>query len=148
MNSFLISLGYFGMFIASFLAGTFVPFSSEAVMGALTATTRFDDTLLIIAGTLGNVAGMLVNYGLGRLCPEEYIIRKFHVKPKRLDKAQKWVERYGIRIAFLCFLPFMGTVIGIVLGMFKANVWKSASAAAVGMLLRYIIVVLSISSIV
>lgn len=147
MNSFLISLGYFGMFIASLLAGTFIPFSSEAVMGALAATTRFDDTLLIIAGTLGNVAGMLVNYGLGRLCPEEYITRKFHVKPKRLSKAQRWVGRYGSRIAFLCFLPFMGTVIGIVLGMFKVNVWKSASAAAIGMLARYVIVVFSISSI-
>ena len=148
MNSFLISIGYLGMFIASFMAGTFIPFSSEAVMGALAATTRFDNTLLIITGTLGNVAGMLVNYGLGWLCSEEYIVSKFHVKPQRLAKSKLWVERYGIRIAFFCFLPFMGTVIGIVLGMFKANIWKSASAAAAGMLARYIIVVLSISSIV
>ncbi len=146
MNSFLISLGYFGMLIASFLAGTFVPFSSEAVMGALAATAEFDYLRLIVAGTVGNVAGMLVNYGLGRLCNEEFLVRKFHLKPKRMARARHWVERYGVRMAFLCFLPFMGSVIGIMLGMFKTNIWKSAAAAAVGMTARYAVVVYSIAA--
>lgn len=35
--SFLVDWGYWGMLVASFLAGSFFPFSSEAVMLALQA---------------------------------------------------------------------------------------------------------------
>ena len=33
--SFLVEWGYWGMLVAAFLAGSFFPFSSEAVMGFL-----------------------------------------------------------------------------------------------------------------
>ena len=48
------------MAMASFLAGTFVPFSSEVVMGTLLATTGMDPVLTILAGTDVNLGGNAV----------------------------------------------------------------------------------------
>ena len=61
------------MAMASFLAGTFVPFSSEVVMGTLLATTGMDPVLTILSGTIGNVLGSLFNYFIGRIGSIEQI---------------------------------------------------------------------------
>ncbi|MCR4853331.1 MAG: DedA family protein, partial [Prevotella sp.] len=71
----LTQYGYWGMLLASFLAGSFFPFSSEAVMVALLGA-GLDGWGLIIYGTIGNVLGSVFNYGVGHL--------------GRLD----WIERY------------------------------------------------------
>ena len=63
---FLTQYGYWGMLLAAFLAGSFFPFSSEAVMVGLMAT-GLDPWLLMVYGTIGNVLGSVVNYGVGRL---------------------------------------------------------------------------------
>ena len=57
---FLTGYGYFGMLLAAFLAGSFFPFSSEAVMVALMAT-GLDPWQLMIYGTIGNVLGSCFN---------------------------------------------------------------------------------------
>ena len=62
----LIDFGYWGMLAAAFLAGSFFPFSSEAVMTALVAV-GLDPVQLTIYATIGNVAGGLFNYGVGRM---------------------------------------------------------------------------------
>ena len=64
--SFLTQYGYWGMLLAAFLAGSFFPFSSEAVMVGLMAT-GLDPWSLMIYGTIGNVLGSVFNYGVGRM---------------------------------------------------------------------------------
>ena len=56
LTALLTSYGYWGMLLAAFLAGSFVPFSSEAVMVALMAT-GLKTGPLVIYGTIGNVLG-------------------------------------------------------------------------------------------
>jgi len=51
--------GYWGMLLAAFLAGSFFPFSSEAVMLGLLAA-GLHPIPLVIYGTIGNVAMELV----------------------------------------------------------------------------------------
>ena len=53
---FLLNYGYFGMLVAAFIAGSFFPFSSEAIMVGLQAA-GLDPTMLIVYGTIGNVLG-------------------------------------------------------------------------------------------
>ena len=53
---FLINYGYWGMFIAAFIAGSFLPFSSEAVMLGLMAA-GLEPVPLAIYGTIGNWGG-------------------------------------------------------------------------------------------
>ena len=62
MNDFiqiLITYGDFGMFIAAFLAGSFFPFSSEAVMLGLLAAGADPDGL-VVWGTAGNFAHICI----------------------------------------------------------------------------------------
>ena len=62
----LIDWGYVGLFISSFLAGSIVPFSSEVVMAA-TLGVGLNPTLIVIVVTLGNTAGGMTCYYMGRL---------------------------------------------------------------------------------
>ena len=71
LQQLLIENGALGMFLAAFLAGSFLPFSSEVVMIAL-LTAGTPATELLIWGTLGNVLGALFNYFIGSLGKEEW----------------------------------------------------------------------------
>lgn len=126
--------------MASFLAGTFVPFSSEAVMGALLVTTGMDPFLTIVAGTIGNVLGSMFNYFIGRIGSIEQISRWMHIKERRLRKTRDYVEKRGSWIAAFSFLPIFGTAISISLGILRANVWGVIFWSFVGKFIRYIIV--------
>lgn len=140
LNQFFIEYGYWGMAMASFLAGTFVPFSSEAVMGALLVTTDMNPMLTIVSGTIGNVLGSMFNYYIGRIGSVEQISRWMHVKERRLVRTRDYVEKKGSWIAAFSFLPIFGTAISISLGILRANVWGVAFWSFVGKFFRYVIV--------
>ena len=61
ITDLLVNYGYWGMLLSAFLAGSFLPFSSEAVMVALLAA-KLDSWQLIIYATIGNVLGGMFNY--------------------------------------------------------------------------------------
>lgn len=139
MNEFFIQYGYMGMALASFLTGTFVPFSSEAVMVTLLVTTGMDPWLTISSATFGNVLASVFNYYIGRIWSVDKISHLMRVKPKRLYKTQHYVARKGSWIATFSFLPFFGTCITIALGLLRANVWGVMFFSTLGKLGRYIL---------
>ena len=144
LNEFFISYGYWGMGVAAFLAGTFFPFSSEAVMAALLASSNMDPVLTVASGTIGNVLGSMVNYFIGSLCKPETVSKLFRIKPNRMETAQRYVMRYGAWMGFFAFIPILGTAISIALGMLKANVWGTLFSTFLGKTLRYIVVSYSV----
>ncbi len=148
VNDFFISYGYLGMGIASFLAGTFFPFSSEAVMAALLAASDMDPVLTVVSGTIGNVAGSMVNYAIGSFCKPATISKWFKIKPKRMEAAQHYVERYGAWMGFFAFIPILGTAISIALGILRANVWGTLLSTFLGKCIRYIVVAYSVMALV
>ena len=139
---FLTQYGYWGMLIAAFLAGSFFPFSSEAVMIGL-MTTGLDPWILMIYGTIGNVLGSVVNYYVGRLGKMEWIEKYLRVKKKNLDRAHRFVEGHGAWMGFFAFLPVLGSAITIVLGLMRSNVVVTFIAITLGKLFRYIILIYS-----
>lgn len=140
MNEFFIQYGYAGMAIAAFLAGTFVPFSSEVVMGTLLVTTGMDPWLTVASATIGNVLGSMFNYYIGRIWNVHQISRWMHVKEERLLKTQNYVANHGSWIATFSFLPAFGTCISIALGLLRANVWGVLLFSFFGKFARYIFV--------
>ena len=64
ITNFLLDYGYWGMLVAAFLAGSFFPFSSEAVMLGLLAM-GLKPVPLVVYGTIGNVGGSMFNYYIG-----------------------------------------------------------------------------------
>ncbi len=143
LNDFFINYGYFGMGLAAFLAGTFFPFSSETVMAALLLASDMDPVLTVASASIGNVLGSMVNYAIGRMCKPETVNRLFKIKPSRMEKAQKYVGRYGSWMGFFAFLPILGTAISLALGFLRANVWGTLLFTFIGKVARYIIVAYS-----
>ena len=151
MLDFLIDIlsqyGYFGMLFAAFLAGSFFPFSSEAVMVALLAS-GLDAWTLVVYGTTGNVLGSVFNYGVGRLGKTEWIEKYLHVKPESLSKAERFMAGRGAWMGFFAFLPVLGTAITIVLGLMRANPVITFVSITVGKFLRYLLLLYGVDLII
>ncbi len=145
LEEFFLQYGYWGMGVASFLAGTFVPFSSEAVMATLLVTTGMNPVLTVISGTIGNVLGSMFNYYIGRIGNIQQISRWLHVKEKRLAITKNYVERRGSWIALFSFLPVFGTAISIALGILRANVLGVLIYTIIGKFCRYMMVAYSVA---
>ena len=144
MLELLESWGYWGMLVASFIAGSVFPFSSEAVLTAL-QLAGLEPMQLFIAATVGNVAGSMFNYGVGTLGKMEWIERYLHVERKKIDRTARWMERYGAWIGILCFLPILGSVIAVTLGFMRANPWLSLFTITLGKAARYALLIFAIS---
>lgn len=136
LSDILAQYGYLGMFLAAFLAGSFLPFSSEAVMVALLAA-GLSPMKLVVFGTIGNTLGSMLNYGLGRLGRLEWIEKYLHVKREKVASTQRWMRGRGAWMGFFAFIPIIGTAICIVLGLTRANPLATFVSVTTGKLLRY-----------
>jgi len=61
---FFTDFGYLGLFLASFLAATVLPLSSEVVLGYLLAND-YNPAMTVSVATVGNVLGACLNYAIG-----------------------------------------------------------------------------------
>lgn len=134
----LVEWGYIGVFIASFLAATVLPFSSEVVLtGVLLAGADYWQCM--IAATLGNFLGGMSCYYLGRLGKIEWIEKYLKLNITKLQKIQHWIEGKGSVMAFFVFLPGIGDFIAVALGFLRGNVWIVAISMLLGKFLRYLV---------
>lgn len=134
------SYGYWGLFVAAFIAGSVFPWSSEAIMLALQAA-GLDPVGLVLYGTVGNVLGSMFNFWVGHLGRIDWIEKYLHVKKESLDKAERFMRGHGAWIGFFAFLPIIGSAITILLGLMRANVLISVTSITLGKFLRYAILV-------
>ena len=132
--------GYVGMLLSAFLAGTILPFSSEAVLLACIGL-GLDPVASTLATTAGNALGGLTCYWIGHLGKMEWIEKYFKVDQKQMDKATRFIHGRGSWMALFSFLPVIGDAIRIVLGLMRANIWIVAVSMTVGKLLRYALLV-------
>ena len=137
---FLTGYGYMGMLVASLLAGSVFPFSSEVVMAGLMAT-GLDPWLLAFYGTIGNVLGSALNYCVGRLGKVEWFEKYLHVSPENMDKARRFMKGRGAWMGFFAFIPLLGSAITILLGLMRANPVITFIAITLGKIFRYIILI-------
>lgn len=113
---FLIDWGYWGLFLGSFIAGSVLPFSSEAVLAACVGPLGLDPVISITAATAGNVAGGMTCYWMGHLGNMEWIEKYFHVKKEKMDRAERFVHGRGAWMAFFAFIPILGSAISHCIG--------------------------------
>jgi len=133
-----VELGLFGLFIASFLAATVVPFSSEVVFSALIAA-GFGQWECVAVATVGNWLGGMTCYYLGRKGKIEWIEKYLRVKRENLDKFMFKIHRYGDWFAFFSFLPGIGDIIAVASGYFRCRWWIVAISMLLGKFIRYVI---------
>lgn len=130
--------GYIGLFIATFLAGSILPFSSEVVMSAL-LLAGFGLWPCVAIATAGNWLGGMSCYYIGHLGKMIWIEKYLRIKPEKLEKMQRFLQGKGALMAFFVFLPVVGDLIVVAFGLMRANVWLVGLSMLAGKLFRYYI---------
>jgi membrane protein YqaA with SNARE-associated domain len=75
----------------------------------------------------------------------EWIEKYLHVKKEKVEKTQRWMEEKGAWMGVLCFSPILGSVIAVTLGFMRANPLVSFIAIFVGKLIRYAVLIYTIT---
>ena len=132
-------LGYVGLFLASFLAATLLPLSSEVVLGFL-LLNGFNPILLVCVATVGNVLGSFANYALG-YWGSLFLIKKFsRISEDAFLKAKQRFRKYGVLSLLFAWAPIIGDPLTIAAGVLKINILTFFILVASGKLTRYIII--------
>ncbi len=132
------SLGLFGLFIGCLLAATIVPFSSEAlVAGAM--LLDYDLWVIVLVAALGNTAGGMISFLMGWFCKWEWLEKWFKVKREKLMRVHDRVGKYGLWAALLTWMPVVGDLIAIAMGLLRLNPWWTMLLMFMGKLGRYIV---------
>ncbi len=125
--------GLTGLFVASFVAATLVPLSSEAVLFGFLKLYPGDLVPALALATLGNTLGGLTTYAIGRLLPER---TQQKLDARVLDR----LRRYGSPLTILAWLPLVGDGLCLAAGWLRLN-WIAVTAfMAAGRLARYWVV--------
>ena len=132
------SLGLVGLFIGAFLAATILPFSSDALYVAVLAATG-EPVACLVVGTAGNWLGSVFSYYIGRIGKWEWIEKWFRVKPETLQRQKMKIDRYGVWLALICWVPIIGDVIAIALGFYKVQPLMCFVLMLVGKFARFLV---------
>lgn len=139
-----VEYGYIGLFLASFLAATILPFGSEFVFAGLIAMGLNEWNCIIIA-SVGNWLGGMTNYYLGRLGKTDWIEKYLKIKKEKIDKATQWLQGKGAFMAFFSFLPGVGDLIALALGYMRANVYIVNISMFIGKFARYVAIMYGVN---
>lgn len=131
-------LGLLGLFLGTFLAATIVPFSSDALYVAVLVATKNPVGCLLV-GTLGNWLGSVTTYWIGWIGKWEWIEKWFKVKPETLDRQKQKIDKYGVWLALLAWVPFVGDVFAIALGFYKTHPGWTMLLLLIGKFLRFLV---------
>jgi len=138
LESMLLGFGYQGLFLASFLASTILPFGSEGILIYL-VQNKFNILALVLVASVGNFLGACTSYYIGfkgRTIVEKYL--KFN--PEELDKAEKIFAKYGSFVLLFTWLPFLGDAITVAGGLLRLNFRIFSVLVFAGKFLRYLVV--------
>lgn len=130
--------GLWGLFLGTFLAATVVPFSSDVLYIAVLKMTS-DPWACLLVGTLGNWLGSLTSFAIGWLGKWEWIEKWFKVDRAKLEKQKAHIDKYGVWLALLSWIPFIGDVFAIALGFYKTNPWLTSLLLLIGKFLRFLV---------
>lgn len=120
--------GYGGIVVMMAIESANIPLPSEAIMptaGILVQQGKMNIHLAALAGAIGCLLGSIPSYFLGmyggRPLVEKYG-RLLLLKPKDLETADRWVDKYGDLTFLICrMLPVVRTFISFPAGVLKAH---------------------------
>jgi membrane protein YqaA with SNARE-associated domain len=124
-------LELFGLLGASFAAATLFPLPSEAALFVYLQAHPDDRVLAVSVATLGNTAGGMTTYLIGRLVPQSR---------KMSEKTLQALRRFGAPVTFFAWLPVIGDALCAAAGWLRIRWWAALAFMAAGRLARYVAV--------
>ncbi|MBI5898021.1 MAG: DedA family protein [Rhodocyclales bacterium] len=139
---FTAQAGLAGLFLASFLAATLLPGGSEAVLAALLLAHPEQAPAALLLATVGNTAGGMVTYGMGRLLPQR--VMQSGIQPDSADGTAMTqlaaVRKHGAPALLLAWAPFVGDALCVAAGWLRLPWLACALWMALGKGGRYLVV--------
>ena len=131
---------YLSLFFISFLAATVLPFSSELTLAGLISTSNYDNLLLLVVASFGNVLGSVFNWGLGFYARNLTIKRWFPFKETQIERSSKWFSKFGKWSLLFAWVPIVGDPLTFVAGLLRVRFLDFIILVAIGKVSRYLIV--------
>lgn len=131
--------GYFGLFVAAFLAATILPLSSEVVLSGL-LLGGFNPMALVCFATIGNVLGSVTNYALGYWASLSVIKRWLKLSEDEFIQAEQRFKKYGLLSLLFAWVPIIGDPLTVIAGVLRIRLLWFVMLVTIGKLLRYIVI--------
>jgi membrane protein YqaA with SNARE-associated domain len=131
---------YLSLFFISFLAATVLPFSSELTLAGLISTSNYDNLLLLVVASFGNVLGSVFNWSLGFYSRNLITKKWFPFKETQIERSSKWFSKFGKWSLLLAWLPIVGDPLTFVAGLLRVRFLDFIILVAIGKVSRYLIV--------
>ena len=131
---------YLSLFAISFLAATILPFSSELTLAGLIATSNYDNLLLLIVASFGNVLGSVVNWVLGYYSRNLTIKKWFPFKEAQIERSSKWFSKFGKWSLLFAWVPIIGDPLTLVAGLLRVRFLDIIILVAIGKVSRYLLI--------
>ena len=135
---------YISLFTVAFMVATIVPFGSEMYFATLLSLNNYNNLLLLIAASIGNVLGSVFNWVCGYYV--NYFIKKpwFPIKQDNIAKGTKIFNKYGKWSLLLSWVPFIGDPITFVAGTLRFSLVPFLILVSIGKVGRYLVIYFSI----
>ena len=131
---------YLSLFVISFLAATILPFSSELTLAGLIATSDYDNLLLLIVASFGNILGSVLNWALGSYSRNLTTKKWFPFKETQIERSSKWFRKFGKWSLLFAWVPVLGDPLTLVAGILRVKFIDFIILVAIGKVSRYLIV--------
>ena len=131
---------YLSLFVISFLAATILPFSSELTLAGLMATANYDNSLLLIIASSGNVLGSVVNWILGFYSRKLSKKKWFPFKDEQIEKSSKWFNKFGRWSLLFAWVPIIGDPLTLAAGLLRVKFIEFLILVTIGKVSRYLII--------
>lgn len=152
ITSIMEQFGYIGILLLITLENLFPPIPSEVILtfgGFMTTHTSLSVFGVVVASTIGSVAGAIVLYGIGLLLDIkriEKIIEKWghilRLSKKDVYKTNEWFTKYGMWTVFFCrFIPLIRSLISLPAGMAHMNFGKFLVLTTLGTLIWNVVLI-------
>jgi membrane protein YqaA with SNARE-associated domain len=139
-------LPYASMLVLAFGAGTLLPFSSEVALVAAMKATSASTVGLVAFATVGNVAGSVFNWWVGRSARRFEGRRWFPFDRPQIDRASARFQKLGLWSLVMSWLPVVGDPLTFVAGVLRVPLPIFLALVTIGRLGRYIVVATSASA--
>ena len=131
---------YLSLFFISFLAATILPFSSELTLAGLISTSNYNNLLLLVFASFGNVLGSIFNWGLGFYARNLTIKKWFPFKETQIERSSKWFSKFGKWSLLFAWVPIVGDPLTFVAGLLRVRFFDFIILVAIGKVSRYLII--------
>ena len=131
---------YLSLFSISFLAATILPLSSELMLAGLIATSNYDNLLLLIVASFGNVLGSITNWILGFYSRNLTIKKWIPFKGKQIENSSRWFNKFGKWSLLFAWVPIIGDPLTLVAGLLRVKFIEFLILVTIGKVSRYFLI--------